>query len=472
MRIEPEPGSSQGRDSPQTPRRSPHFTSSFLETTNEWLRVAGRASLIASTSLAGVVINHMCAPIPDSVIKATSVDSLELKSTPLRLGGAAPAHNVEPGSLVRPSPKGDSPIPVVEVPKFAEAAIRRDASKADANATRSRNNREAATSAHRSKVNIPSKDQDLQVCKQAKKDGTACPNTYRRTRRHKMCRTCFLLSKGFDVSSETSLSRSSSSGDLSQGGLPSDDESASHSDSETEPVEEPDLRMLKIYTKGSLAVEDRGVTSSLHFKIFVGLGLSIATLSLKRPVIPGVVFSATALSVLRETLVWYAPIALRERLARYAPFAMIKVDGGARRDPRLSPSFKNIVIKEERTNWTAFKNFVMMREDVLRDCPTLPFTKDEMQYLGFGGSIDSLVDWNILLWLRSKKRVKITKNNAKAILAYILAQYPATDLNIARNTTAYFLQELQQDDIYLDHHTVLSDTGAPPSYPDGHWRPN
>lgn len=332
------------------------------------------------------------------------VDSPEVKSISLRPDGV-PDHLLQKGGLSTP----------VMVPVFTEAAVRPDRSKAESNATRSRNHREGSNSEHSSKVNIPSNEVKLQQCKQLLPTGGACPNLYQRTKKKKMCKACHLRSKPLTLSDISSASSSASTS--------SDQDSRSE-----ESAKEADIRLMRIYTRGTTGPPE--THKSTHVPLLtLALSPLIFLLEVKQR------------GVALMGLICVATLFLDN--------GVVLLDGGSRRDPRLNETYSNIL-----------------------DGDLLPYTKDEMLYLGHGGYITRPVDWDIVLWLRAHKRVKITKNNARAVLAYVLSQYPETPLSLARDTSAYFMQELQQDEIYFDHHTVLTEQGTPPSYPDGHWRPN
>lgn len=350
---------------------------------------------------------------PATAPSAPSVGALEAKSTPLRPSGV-PDHPLQGGGLSTP----------VVVPAFTEAATRPDRSRAEANATRSRMHREGINSEHCSKVNVPANDKNLQQCKQLLPTGRACINLYQRTKKKKMCKSCHERYKSADLSSSCASSVCS----LSGRSYSECSDSFSESSITSEQSAAPDIRMMRIYTRGRRGHTEE--TPASHVPI-AAAALSPLVLLLNRE---------------------HRGIALWSLLCVGALFlnaSTVLPDGGSRRDPRLNETYSNLL-----------------------DGDLLPYTKDEMLYLGHGGYITKPVNWDILLWLRAHKRVKTTKNNAKAVLAYVLSQYPETPLEIARDTSAYFIQELQQDEIYFDHHTVLNEQGAPPSYPDGHWRPN
>lgn len=343
---------------------------------------------------------------------AERVDSREVKSTLLRPSGTVERLVTERNSSSHLLQRGGS-SPSISVPTFTGSEVRPDRSAAESNSTRSRNSREGSTSNHNSKINIPSHESNLQRCKQALPDGTSCQNLYQRTRRRKMCTLCYRIKTG---------APSSCSGSVI-------DESETLSVC-SEQEEEADIRIVKIYTKGARIEPSR--TRYLPY-------MAAAT--------------APLLLLLDKERRKLGAVALLAVGAFFTPRDALSRDGGSRRDPRLHDSYSNVVDDAD-----------------FLSAPLLPYTKDEMLYLGHGGYVMRPVNWDILVSLRSKKRVKTTKSNAKAVLAHILHQYPKTELSLARDTAAYFLQELQQDEIYFDHHTVLVESGAPPSYPDGHWR--
>lgn len=309
----------------------------------------------------------------------------------------------------------DDVRPVV-TPEFVPAATRPDATRADREKTRVRNIKEGHTSNQHKRENFTSSK--LERCAQCLPTGRSCPNMFARTRRKKMCRECFERLNGREEP-------------LSLFGSDNEDDTVSVSASSEATEPELDIREKRLYTIGTRGVRKGFASFAYAFLMFwVYIVVSVGFVCVSFLVHESFGCAAIAFVVTR--------------------YSKRRQDGGSRRDPRHHPTHSNI-----------------------SDGYHIHHTTDEMLYLGYGGYIVVPILWSAVLWLREHKRVKVVRNNTATIVAYLNKQFPGIDdPTLLLHTAAYFLQELELEEVFFDHHSAALESRRPPSYPDGHWRPN